>query len=144
MNALLDTFEARHGATLDPLTLRTMRSQLKQARRTFGGRHPDSLNRLELEDWRATLSPGSRHYGFRAFRQALAWGMARSLVTRDASVGIKNPKRKRHERRDVLPFESWADVEKVADELAPRFRVIPFLAVGCGLRPEELFGLSQD
>jgi hypothetical protein len=102
VNVLLDSFEARHGATLDPLTLRTMRSQLKHARATFGDRHPDSL--------------GSRHYGFRAFRQALAWGMARSLLTRDASVGIKNPKRKRHERRDVLPFESWADVEKVADE----------------------------
>ena len=71
----------------------------------------------------------------------LGWQL---VNTRDASVGIKNPKRKRHERRDVLPFESWADVEKVADELAPRFRVIPFLAVGCGLRPEELFGLSQD
>jgi integrase len=144
VDALLDTFEARHGETLDPLTLRTMRSQLKHARKTFGDRHPDSLNRLELEDWRATLSPGSRHYGFRAFRQALAWGIARNLVTRDASVGIKNPKRKRHERRDVLPFESWADVEKVAGELLPHLRVIPFLAVGCGLRPEELFGLHRS
>jgi integrase len=41
------------------------------------------------------------------------------------------------------PFESWAEVEKVADELPARFRVIPFLAVGCGLRPEELFGLHR-
>jgi integrase len=121
-----------------------MRSQLKHARHTFGERHPDSLNRLELEDWRVTLSPGSRHYGFRAFRQALAWGLARSLVTRDASMGIKNPKRKRHERRDVLPFESWADVEKAADELPARLRIIPILAVGCGLRPEELFGLHRS
>ena len=80
---------------------------------------------------------------FRVFRQALAWGVARGLVTRDASVGIRNPKRKRHERRDVLPFESWAEVEAVADELDPRFRAIPFLAVGCGLRPEELFGLHR-
>ncbi len=43
----------------------------------------------------------------------------------------------------MLPFESWAEVEAVADELAPRFRVIPFLAVGCGLRPEELFALHR-
>jgi integrase len=69
--------------------------------------------------------------------------MARSLITRDASVGIKNPKRKRHERRDVLPFESWAEVEKLADELPARLRIIPILAVGCGLRPEELFGLHR-
>lgn len=96
-----------------------------------------------LEDWRANLSPGSRHQTFRVFRQALAWGVARGLITRDASVGIKNPKRRRHERRDVLPFESWAEVEAVAAELPARFRVIPFLAVGCGLRPEELFGLHR-
>ena len=144
VNALLDLFIEKARPELDSATLRTDKSALKHARSTFGDRHPDSLNRLELEDWRAAISPGSRHRAFRIFRQALAWGMARSLVTRDASVGIKNPKRKRHERRDVLPFESWADVEKVADELAPRFRVIPFLAVGCGLRPEELFGLHRS
>jgi integrase len=141
---LLDTFEKRHGVNIDPATLRTLKSQLKHARAAFGDRHPDSLNRLELEDWRATLSPGSRHYGFRAFRQALAWAVARNLATRDASIGIRNPKRKRHERRDVLPFDSWADVEAVADELDPRYRAIPFVAVGCGLRPEELFGLHRS
>src|SRR3954447_2063972 len=120
------------------------RQVVSQARRhTFGDRHPDSLNRLELEDWRAGLSPGSRHQSFRVFRQALAWGCSRRLITRGASVGIKNPKRKRHERRDVLPFESWAEVEAVAAELHPRFRAIPFLAVGCGLRPEELFALHR-
>ena len=59
-------------------------------------------------------------------------------------VGIKNPKRKRHERRDVLPFESWAEVDEVAAELPVRLRVIPYLAVGCGLRPEELFGLHRS
>lgn len=143
VNELLDVFEDKHGRNLDPATLRTDKSALKHARKAFGERHPDSLNRLELEDWRQEISPGSRHRAFRVFRQALAWGLARGLVTRDASQGIKNPKRKRHERRDVLPFESWAEVEAVADELDPRFRVIPILAVGCGLRPEELFGLHR-
>jgi integrase len=76
--------------------------------------------------------------------EQLAWGMARSLATRDASVGIKNPKRKRHERRDVLPFESWANVDKVADELPAPLRVIPYRAIGCGLRPEKLFGLHTS
>ena len=143
VSELLDTFEEKHGANIDPATLRTVKSCLRHARREFGTRHPDSLNRLELEDWRAGLSPGSRHQSFRVFRQALAWGAARGLNARDASAGIKNPKRKRHERRDVLPFESWDEVERVAAELPPRFQVIPYLAVGCGLRPEELFGLHR-
>lgn len=116
---------------------------VRGARAAFGGRHPDSLNRLELEDWRQTLSPGSRHDVFRAFRQALAWAAARNLCARDASAGIKNPKRKRHERREVFPFETWADVEAVADELDPRYQALPIVAVGTGLRPEELFGLHR-
>ncbi len=91
VDELLDVFEAKHGRTLDPATLRTDKSSLKHARRAFGKRHPDSLNRLELEDWQAEISPGSRHRAFRVFRQALAWGLARGLVTRDASAGIKTP-----------------------------------------------------
>lgn len=144
VNALLDVFIEKHGRNLDPQTLRTDKSSLKHARAAFGTRHPDSLNRMEIEDWRATIAEGSRHRAFRLFRQALAWGLARGLVTRDATAGIKNPKRKRHERREVLPFESWDEVLAVADELDPRFRAIPIVAVGCGLRPEELFGLHRS
>jgi integrase len=140
---LLDLFLHKHGRTVDPATARKLQTQLKHARAEFGDRHPDSLRRIELEDWREQLPAGSRPDVFRAFRQALSWGTARGLVTRDASVGIGNPKRKRHERRDVFPFETWADVQKVADELDPRYRAIPFVAVGCGLRPEELFGLHR-
>jgi integrase len=83
---------------------------------------------------------------FRAFRQALAWAADpdRGLLERDPSRGIRNPKRKRHERRDVFPFESWDEVEAVAAELDPRYRAIPIVAAGTGLRPEELFGLHRS
>jgi integrase len=143
VTALLDAFEQRHGVNVDPATLRKLRAQLKHARSMFGDRHPDGLNRLELEDWRATLSPGSRHDVFRAFRQALAWAAARSLTTRDATAGIGNPKRRRSERAEIHPFESWDDVRKIAEELDARYRAVPIVGVGCGLRPEELFGLHR-
>jgi hypothetical protein len=106
VDALLDMFLDKHGATVDPSTRRKLDAQLRKARAVFGDRHPDSLNRLELEDQRATLPAGSRPEVFRAFRQALAWAAARSLTTRDASAGIKNSKRRRHERREVTPFET--------------------------------------
>lgn len=143
VDALVDLFLERHGVAVDVATKRKLVTQLRHARSVFGDRHPDSLQRLELEDWRQTLSPGSRHDVFRAFRQALAWAAARGLCSRDSTVGIRNPKRKRHERRDVFPFETWAEVEAVADELDPRYRAIPLVAVGTGLRPEELFGLHR-
>ena len=49
----------------------------------------------------------------------------------------------RHERRPVLPFESWEQVEAVAAELEPRYAAIPIVAIGTGLRPEEWIGLHR-
>lgn len=140
---LLDLFLDKHGRKVEASTKRNLTTQLRKARREFGDRHPDGLQRIELDDWRETLPPGSRHGVFRAFRQALSWGKERGLVERNASVGIKNPKRKRYERRPVHPFESWEQVDAVADELDVRYRAIPIVLVGTGLRPEELFGLHR-
>lgn len=61
-----------------------------------------------------TLSPGAGHDVVRAFRQVLAWAVPRNVATRNPSEGIKNPKRKRHERRQVVLFESWDQVQAVA------------------------------
>jgi integrase len=143
VETLLDLFLEKHGRTVDPSTKRTLETRLRYARAEFGERVPDSLRKVEIEDWRAELPAGSRADILRTFRQALAWAVARGYATRDATVGIKNPKRKRHERRDIHPFETWDDVRKLADELDPRYRAIPLVGVGCGLRPEELFGLHR-
>jgi integrase len=143
VNARIDIFLERHGRTVDPATKHKLTVQLRHARNEFGDHHPDGPRRIDLEDWREQLPAGSRPDVFRAFRQALSWAVERGLATRDATAGIKNPKRQRHERREVHPFETWAEVEQVADELDPRYRAIPFVAVGCGLRPEELFGLHR-
>ena len=121
-----------------------MTAQFRKVRAEFSDRHPDSLRRIELEDWRESLPPGSRHGVFRVFRQALTWGVARGLVERNASDGIRNPKRNRHERREVAPFESWDEVDAVAAELDSRYAAIPVFAVGTGLRPEEWIGLHRS
>lgn len=144
VDALLDVFLDKHGRTVDAATKRKLTAQLRKARSEFGDCHPDSLRRGELEDWRQQLSAGSRHDVFRAFRQALAWGFARGYATRDATSGIGNPKRKRHERTEIHPFEDWEQVRAAADEFDSRYAAIPIVGVGCGLRPEELFGLHRS
>lgn len=144
VDALLDLFLEKHGATVDPATTKKLLRELRRARETFGDRQPDSLSRLEIEDWRATLAAGSQHNVFRSFRQALAWAHARGLTEREPSVGIKNPKRKRHERKPIIPLETWDEVDAICDELDPRYRAIPVFAVGTGLRPEEWMALERS
>jgi integrase len=143
VGVLLDVFLEKHGRNVDSATKRNLTTQLRKARAVFGDRHPDSLRKIELEDWQATLPPGSREGVFRAFRQALRWAIARGYATHDATAGIKNPKRKRHERAEIHPFESWEEVRGAAAELDARYKAIPIVGVGCGLRPEELFGLHR-
>ncbi|HJU36670.1 MAG TPA: tyrosine-type recombinase/integrase [Gaiellaceae bacterium] len=141
---LCDLFLERHGATVDVATKKKLTRELRQARSVFGERHPDSLHRLEIEDWRATISRGSRHNVFRAFRQALAWAHARGLTEREPSAGIKNPKPKRHERKPIVPFETWDEIDAIAKELDERYRAIAAFAAGTGLRPEEWIALERD
>jgi integrase len=144
VDALLDTFLAKHGRTVDPSTLRRLTAELKHARAEFGTRQPETLRRIELEDWRATLSAGSRHNFFRAFRQAIKWGAERGYLSQDFARGISNPTRKRHERKPVPVFQDWKEVRLLARELDPRYSALPIFAVGTGLRPEELFGLHRS
>lgn len=144
VDALLDLFLTKHGRTVDPATEKNLTTQLRKARATFGTRNPETLRKAEVEDWRLELPAGSRHGVFRAFRQSLTWGSERGLLEHNATTGIRNPKRKRHERKEVFPFESWEEVEAVAAELDVRYRAIPIVAVGTGLRPEELYGLHRS
>jgi integrase len=81
---------------------------------------------------------------FRAFRQALTWAHARNLSERDATAGIQNPKRRRHERRPIVPFETWEELEAVDEQLDELYKGIPEFATGTGLRPEEWIALRRS
>lgn len=144
VDALLDMFLEKHGATVDPATERKLRTQLKHARKTFGNRDPNRLLRVELEDWRNALPRGNRHDVFRAFRQALTWASKRGLIERNASDDIENPSPKQHERKPVHPFETWAEIEAVAAELDERYAAIPIFVAATGLRPEEWIALHRS
>ena len=143
LNTLLDLFLDKHGRTVDSSTKAKLTAQLRKARNEFGDRRPSTLRKPELEDWRESLPAGSKADVFRALRQALAWSTARGYTTHNPADGIKNPRRKRHERREVFPFETWDEVLAIAAELDEIYRAIPILTVGTGLRPEELFGLHK-
>jgi integrase len=137
---LVNAFLARH--RVDEATVGKLRSQLKHATRTFGERRIETLTPIELDVWRSQLPARSAHYVFRAFRQVLEYAVAMELIDRNPTARIRNV-RASADRREQRPFESWAEVDAIAEEIDPRYAAIPVVLVGTGLRPEELFALER-
>jgi len=62
------------------------------------------------------------------------------LDANPAKQGVLNPQRRRTEKR---PFESWDELEAVADRLGPRFGPMVIFAAATGLRPGEWIALER-
>jgi len=57
-----------------------------------------------------------------------------------AKLGVDNPSPRRREQR---PFESWAELDAVAANLAHRYRPMVIFAAATGLRPAEWLALER-
>jgi integrase len=107
----------------------------------FGGYYLDELDPAEISAWRMTVSPGYRFEATQALRQVLAravlWGM---LDVNPAKHGVQNPQRRRTEKR---PFESWWQLEALADRLGRRLGPMVLFAAATGMRPGEWVALEH-
>src|SRR3989442_5316107 len=62
------------------------------------------------------------------------------LDSNPAKVGVDNPTRRRKEQR---PFESWAELEALAEAIGPRYGPMILFAAATGLRPAEWIALEM-
>ena len=96
-----------------------LRWLLGKAVAVFGDQPVGELRSQEIAAWRIALSPGYRFDATQALRQVLAravlWGM---IDVNPAKLGVDNPPRRRTEKR---PFESWEELEALADRLGRAF-----------------------
>ena len=90
--------------------------------------------------WRSRLPERSAWGITKALRACLNYAVRVELLARDPAAAVPNPEPK---RREVLAFESVAELEAVAEELSPAFRAIPLFAALTGLRPEEWIALTR-
>jgi integrase len=141
VGALIDTYLATH--EVDPATTAKLRHWLAHARRAFGDTRIDQLQPVALQAWRATLPPRTRHRLFGALKQVLEDAVRLGLLGANPCARVPNRRVQLDEDREIQPFASWAEVEAVGAELPERYRAVPVVLVGTGLRPEELWGLER-
>ncbi len=130
---LVDEFFAQYvGVTAR--THRTMHEWLKNARKSFDEVPIERLDARTIAAWRARLPVGYSEKQLRALRQVFNYAVRVRLLDRNPAADVRSVKTARDE---VRPFDSWDDVERIADEINERFALIPIFATGTGLRPEE-------
>src|SRR5206468_3241425 len=110
----------------------------RRAKTDLGARPLSELRPDELAAWRRSL-PANRHHQFRAVAQVLNQAVRWEWIEKSPARHIANPKPRAPE---IQPFTDWAEVEAIAEEMDPRFAVIPLFGVGTGLRPEEWIALE--
>jgi integrase len=139
LGELVEAYLGQHD--VDVVTIEKLRWLLGKAVAVFGDRPVGELRSEEIAAWRIALSPGYRFDATQALRQVLAravlWGM---IDVNPAKRGVDNPSPRRREQR---PFESWAELEAVAANLAPRYRPMVIFAAATGLRPAEWLALER-
>jgi len=69
--------------------------------------------------------------------RAVAWKI---IDSNPAKAGVDNPRRQHEEKR---PFESWTEINAVAEHLGPIYGPMIVFAAATGLRPGEWIALEQ-
>lgn len=136
---LVDEYLEMHQA--ERVTIAKLRWLLGKATAALGDLRLAELSPKDVYAWRLTIPEGHRFEATQALRQvlnrAVAWGL---IDYNPAKRGVPNPTRRSKEKR---PFESWQQLEAVADRLGPVYGPMIVFAAATGLRPSELFALEQ-
>lgn len=139
LGELVDEYLEMHQA--ERVTIAKLRWLLGKATATLGEVRLAELSPKDVYAWRLTIPEGHRFEATQALRQvlnrAVVWGL---IEYNPAKRGVPNPLRRYKEKR---PFESWQQIEAVADRLGATYGPMVVFAAATGLRPSELFALEQ-
>ncbi len=123
------------------VTIAKLRWLLGKATVTLGDVKLVELSPEQVCVWRLTVPEGHRFEATQALRQVLNRAVAWKLIDDNpAKRGVPNPGRRCREQR---PFDSWEQVQSLAERLGSTFGPMVVFAAATGLRPSELFALER-
>ncbi len=135
---LVDSYVDQH--PLQDSSKKTLTERLRYSLNRWGDTDIRHITVVEVKAWRATLPKGSAQGIHQALKQTLRFAVDAGLLVENPASKVTNPAARREE---IKPFESWQQVDGVAQELDPRHRAIPIVAAGTGLRPQEWIALER-
>ena len=139
LSGLAEEYLAQHEA--EPRTTAKLRWLLAKATCALGDRRVVELRSDEIGAWRTTLPEGHRFEATQALRQVLNRAVAWKVIdSNPAKAGVDNPRRQHPEKR---PFESWAEINALAERFGPIHGPMVVFAAATGLRPGEWIALEQ-
>jgi integrase len=135
-----DRFLAAHQGQAS--TRAKLAHNLKRLNTILGDLEASDVTAEEVERWlnRQEYAPTYRWALVTVLRQTFNWGIRAKLVSENPAKLISAAKPKRGLNQS--PFESWDEVERVADE-AGKWGPLVILLVDTGARPGEIFALEH-
>lgn len=125
-----------------PRTAYYVKLRLKRPLDAFGAAQAGDLTTEKLQGFLNEMPVGKafRRDIMRALRMVYAFGFDANLVSGNPARKLKAPAQIRSEK--ITPFESWAEVERVAEECGRWGPLVLFMA-DTGARPGEAVALER-
>jgi integrase len=135
---LVEEYLGMHQA--EPVTIAKLRWLLGKATEPLGAVRLTDLSPKEIYAWRETIPEGHRFEATQALRQVLSRAVQWDWLADNPAKHVPNSPRRSKEKR---PFESWGEIEAIAEQLGAVYGPMVVFAAATGLRPSELFGLER-
>lgn len=140
LRELTDRFQAQYDA--GPVTVRHVGLRMARPLKAFGDAQAGDLTTETLQRFLIAAPVGAafRRDIARTLRMVYRFGVEAELVAANPAERLKAPAPVRGER--IIPFESWQEVERVAEECGRWGPMVVFMA-DTGARPAEVRGLEH-
>ena len=141
LSELVDLFMNQYQRPLQ--TRMRMQTELNRATTAFGKVPVRQLDSAEIAQWisRLPVAQTTRNQTIRSLRQVLRQGMGWGYLSSNPASAARVHVPTGH-RAEVKPFESWEEVDAVADAIGGRYGPLVIFAAATGLRPEEWSALE--